>query len=256
MQVPISGSVDLTGKVAIVTGGAQGIGQAVCRALAREGASVVACDVLPLDKTIAQVQNQNSKANILGLTCDISKEDDVARAVDETMSKFGKIDIFVGNAAISGSVAGPGKDFLDIPLEEWDQVQKVNVRGTFIFCRAVWPIMKKQKSGKIVLIGSLSGKVGGVLYGPYYCATKGAIHSLTKWLAKNGAPHGILVNAIAPGPIRTPMGERAPFKDEMVPVGRLGQPEDIAEPVVFLASAASNFITGTVLDVNGGMLMD
>lgn len=256
MRAPISGPIDLNGKVAIVTGAARGVGQAVCKALAREGAKVVGCDVLPLNETIAQVQNQSPKAEVLGLICDISKEGDVAHVVDKTISQFGRIDILVGNAAISGKPTEPGKELLDIPLEEWDELQKVNVRGTMISCRAVWPVMEKQQSGKIILIGSLAAKVGGVLFGPYYCATKGAVQSFTKWLAKNGAPHGIYVNAICPGPIMTPMGKTAPFKDEMVCIGRLGEPEDIAEPVVFLASAASNFITGTVLDVNGGMLMD
>jgi len=256
MRAPISGPIDLSGKVAIVTGAAQGIGQAVCKSLIREGAKVVACDVLPLDETVAQVQNQSPKAEVLGLICDISKEDDVAHVVDKTMNQFGRIDILVGNAAISGSLGGPDKSFLDFPFEEWNKVQKVNVTGTMIFCRAVWTVMEKQQSGKIVLIGSLAAKVGGVLYGPYYCATKGAVQSLTKWLAKNGAPRGIYVNAICPGPVMTPMGKAAPFKDEMVCIGRLGEPEDIAEAVVFLASAASNWIIGTVLDVNGGMLMD
>ena len=116
--------------------------------------------------------------------------------------------------------------------------------------------MIKQGGGKVVCLGSIAGKIGGVLAGPDYCASKGGLHALVKSLAKRGASAGIYVNGIAPGPIRTPMTKDEPYKDDMVPLGRLGEPEDIAEAVVFLASPASNFITGTILDVNGGMLMD
>jgi 3-oxoacyl-[acyl-carrier protein] reductase len=256
MNIPIAGPADLRSKVSIVTGAAQGIGQAICRCMAREGSHIIACDIKPLEETVTQVQNQNSKIKIVPMRCDISDEGEVRQVVSKTFNEFGRIDIFVGNAAIAGSLGGPEKSVVGFPIEEWDHLQHVNVRGTIIFCLAVWPIMEKQRSGKIILIGSLAGKVGGVLYGPYYAATKGAIHTLTKWLAKNGAPRGIYVNAIAPGPILTPMGKAAPFKAEMVPLGRLGEPEDIAEPVIFLASDASNFITGTILNVNGGMLME
>lgn len=256
MRAPISGPIDLTGKAAIVTGAARGVGQATCLALAREGANVVACDVLPLDETVRKVETKYGQVKVVGLPCDISREDDVAQVVNYTINNFGRIDIFVGNAAIAGTITPPDKGFMDVPLEEWDDLQRVNARGVFICLRAVWPVMEKQKSGKIVLIGTLAVKVGGVLYGPYYAATKATIHTVGKWLAKRGATQGIYVNVIAPGPIATPMGKAAPFTDDMVPLGRLGEPEDIAEAIIFLASDASNFITGTVLDVNGGMLMD
>jgi len=104
-------------------------------------------------------------------------------------------------------------------------------------------------------MGSIAGRIGGILAGPHYCASKGGVHALVKAFAKRGAPAGIYVNGIAPGPVPTPMIAAEPYKDEMVPLGRLGQPEDIAEAVVFLSSQASHFITGQVLDVNGGMLM-
>ena len=256
MKASLSGPVNLTGKVAIVTGAGRGIGQAICKALAREGAKIAACDLISLDETIQQTKDLYKDSTIIGVNCDISIEKEVTQATKKVKDSFGRIDILVGNAAIAGSVTPDDKDFLDVPIEEWDILQKVNVRGTALCCRAVWPIMSAQQNGKIVLIGSLAAKVGGVLYGPYYAATKGAIHTFVKWIAKRGLRHGIYVNAISPGPIVTPMGSQAPFTNDMVPVGRLGQPEDIAEAVIFLVSDASNFITGTVLDVNGGMLMD
>jgi 3-oxoacyl-[acyl-carrier protein] reductase len=115
--------------------------------------------------------------------------------------------------------------------------------------------MVKQGGGKIVCLGSIGGRVGGVLAGPHYCASKGGVHAFVKWAAKNGASEGIYVNGIAPGPIVTPMIADKPYKDEMVLLGRLGHPDDIAEVAVFLCSQASNFITGNIIDVNGGMLM-
>jgi 3-oxoacyl-[acyl-carrier protein] reductase len=169
------------------------------------------------------------------------------------MKEFGKIDILVSNAGVMGKTGIPVEN---ISLRDWDFHLNINLKGSFLFCQAVWPIMIKQGRGKIICIGSIAGKIGGVLAGPDYCASKGGIHAMVKCLAKKGASSGIYVNAIAPGPLRTAMTKDEPYKDEMVPLGRLGEPEDIAEAILFLASSASNFITGTVLDVNGGLLMD
>jgi NAD(P)-dependent dehydrogenase (short-subunit alcohol dehydrogenase family) len=251
MKTPISGPVDLTGRVAIVTGGARGIGRATCITLAREGADVVVCDILPLAKTLAEIQKRNRKA--IGVKCDVTDPEEVTQVVDKTMHEFGKIDILVNNAGVMGKTGIPIEN---ISLRDWDFHLNINLKGAFLFCQAVWPILIKQGWGKIVCIGSIAGKIGGVLAGPDYCASKGGIHAMVKCLAKKGASSGIYVNAIAPGPIRTPMTQNEPYRDEMVPLGRLGEPEDIAEAVLFLASSASNFITGTILDVNGGILMD
>lgn len=250
MEAPISGPIDLGGKVAIVTGGSRGIGRATSIALAREGADIVACDVLPTDETVTAVKKQHRKA--LGLRCDITHKEEVSGVVDRTVGEFGRVDILVNNA---GVMAKTGTPIEDISLEDWDYHLSINLKGAFLFCQAVWPIMAKQESGKIVCIGSIAGKVGGVLAGPDYCASKGGVHTMVKWLAKKGTSLGIYVNGIAPGPIVTPMTKDEPYKAEMVPLGRLGRPEDIAEVVVFLASSASNFMTGNTLDVNGGMLM-
>jgi 3-oxoacyl-[acyl-carrier protein] reductase len=251
MKNQISGPIDLSGKVALVTGAARGIGAATCVALAREGAEIIACDILSLKDTLAKISKFQGKA--LGLKCDVSSPARVTATVKRALKEFGRIDILVNNAGVMGKTGIPIES---ITLQDWDFHLNTNLRGTFLFCQAVWPILLKQGGGKIVCLGSIAGKIGGVLAGPDYCASKGGIHAMVKCLAKRGASIGIYVNGIAPGPTRTPMTKNEPYKDEMVPLGRLGEPEDIAEAVVFLASAASNFITGTILDVNGGMLMD
>jgi len=251
MKFPISGPIDLTGKVAIVSGGARGIGQATCLALAREGADIVACDVLPMEDTVARIQKEGRKS--VGIKCDVSSSEQIRLTVDRTLKEFGRMDILVNNAGVMGKTGLPLEE---ITLRDWDFHLNINLKGTFFFCQAAWPIMTRQGGGKIVCVGSIAGKIGGVLAGPDYCASKGGIHALVKSLAKRGASTGIYVNGVAPGPIRTPMTKDEPYREDMVPMGRLGEPEDIAEAAVFLASPASNFITGTILDVNGGMLMD
>lgn len=250
MIAPISGPVDLTGKVAVVTGASRGIGRAICRALAREGSHVAALDVLPTDDTLSEITGMGGKA--VGLLCDLLNEGQVKKAIEQVVDLLGRIDILVNNAAILGDSQKP---FEDITTDEWDHLMAINLRGPFLITQAVWPYMRDQGGGKIVCLGSIAGRIGGLMAGPHYCASKGGIHAFIKWAAKNGIETGIYVNGIAPGPIATPMIENEPYKDEMVPLGRLGQPEDIAEAVVFLASQASNFITGNILDVNGGILM-
>ncbi|MCD6571217.1 MAG: SDR family oxidoreductase [Deltaproteobacteria bacterium] len=250
MIAPISGPIDLTDKVAIVTGASRGIGRATSVALAREGANIAACDVLPCEDTIADIQAVGRES--LDIQCDVLKKVDVQKAVDQVIHAWDRIDILVSNAAILGNSS---KELEEYTQEEWDLLLQTNLRGTFLMIQAVWPYMKKQGSGKVVCLGSIAGRIGGVLAGPHYCASKGGIHALVKWAAKKGERHGIYVNGIAPGPIATPMTINEPYKDEMVPLGRLGQPQDIAEVVVFLASQASNFITGNIIDVNGGILM-
>jgi 3-oxoacyl-[acyl-carrier protein] reductase len=246
----VSGPIDLTDKISLVTGASHGIGRAVADALAREGAHVAVCDVIPCTGTGADIKNRGK--DYLEISCDVSKKADVHDAVAKVIRKWGRIDILISNAGILGEY---DKELEDYAQEEWDQLIGINLKGTFLMTQAVWPHMKKQGSGKIVCMGSIAGRVGGVLAGPHYCASKGGIHAFVKWAAKNGMKYGISVNGVAPGPVATPMTEKEPYKDEMVPVGRLGQPQDIAEVVVFLASSASNFMTGNILDVNGGILM-
>ncbi|RJR18480.1 MAG: SDR family oxidoreductase [Desulfobacteraceae bacterium] len=249
-SAPLSGPIDLAGKSGIVTGAARGIGRAVCLSLAREGASVAACDILPCVDTVAEAASRGWP--VFEIPCDVSDMRSAKDAVDKAKKLMGSLDFLVNNAGILGR---SGKPIEDYGFDEWKQVLDINLNGTFIMTQAVWPYMRGQGRGKIVCIGSIAGRIGGLLAGPHYCASKGGIHAFVKWAAKNGALHGIYVNGIAPGPIETPMIENEPYGPEMVPLGRLGNPNDIAEAVVFLVSQASNFITGTILDVNGGMLM-
>lgn len=211
----------------------------------------MACgDVLDASETAAALSAMGAKA--MTLACDVRDGEQVTASVKRVVDAWGRIDILVCNAG----VLGDSRVSVDaLSAEEWDTVLDVNLRGQFLLTQAAWPHMVAQNSGKIVCMGSIAGRIGGILAGPHYCASKGGVHALVKALAKRGAPVGIYVNGIAPGPVATPMISAEPYKDEMVPLGRLGQPEDIAETVVFLASQASHFITGQVLDVNGGMLM-
>jgi 3-oxoacyl-[acyl-carrier protein] reductase len=250
MTAPISGQIDLTEKVAIVTGGSRGIGQATCIALAREGVHVAVCDVLPSEEMVKKISSKERET--LDIRCDISKKASVQKAVSQVIHAWGRVDILVNNAGVLGDSS---RQFEEYSEEDWDQLLQTNLRGTFFMTQAVWPYLTKQGGGKIICLGSIAGRIGGLLAGPHYCASKGGIHAFVKWAAKKGASLGIYVNGIAPGPILTPMTTNEPYKDDMVPLGRLGQPEDIAEVVVFLASQASNFITGNIIDVNGGILM-
>jgi len=250
MAAPISGPIDLTDKVAVVTGASRGIGQAIAFALAREGADVAVCDVLPTVDTLSGVEERGRKG--LGLVCDVHEVTQVKKAVKQIIDAWECIDILINNAAILGNSQ---KAIEEITIDEWDHLMETNLRGTFLMTQAVWPHMAGRGGGKIVCLGSVAGRIGGVLAGPHYCASKGGIHAFVKWAAKNGIKSDIYVNGIAPGPVATPMTANEPYKDEMVPLGRLGQPEDIAETAVFLASQASNYITGNIIDVNGGILM-
>jgi 3-oxoacyl-[acyl-carrier protein] reductase len=247
---PVSGPIDLKGKVAVVTGAARGIGGATCVALAREGADIAAVDVLNAERTAQEVEGLGRKA--LTAVCDIGSPEQVRATIEDMIQRLGKVDILVNNAAILGV---SNKAFEDYTPGEWDEILRINVRGPALVTQAVWPHMVRRGGGKIVCLGSIAGRIGGILAAGHYCASKGAIHAFVKWAAKKGAPQGIYVNGVAPGPIATPMIAGEGYTAEGIPLGRLGQPEDIAMAVVFLASQASNFITGQILDVNGGVLM-
>ncbi|MFH0872222.1 MAG: SDR family NAD(P)-dependent oxidoreductase [bacterium] len=242
----------LEGKVALVTGGGRGLGEAICRTLAREGAHIAVSDIRIADaERVANVIKQMGRKSI-AIKADVSMESEVKAMVAKTIEALGTIDILVNNAGIcyQGSVA-------EMPEEIWDKVLDVNLKGTFLCAREVMPILKQKKSGKIINLGSLAGQVGGLVVGANYSVSKAGVICFTKSLAKELAPFGINVNCIAPGVIDTEMTQPFP-REEMIktiPLKKLGEPQDVADSVLFLASQESKYITGQTISVNGGIFM-
>jgi 3-oxoacyl-[acyl-carrier protein] reductase len=240
--------------VALVTGAAQGIGKAISLLLAKHGADIVVSDVL-LEKateTAKEIEAMGRKA--MAVRVDVSKLGDVDQMVDAILKQFGKVDILVNNAGITRD-----KLILRMSEEDWDAVLNVNLKGTFNCTRAVVRHMAKQRYGKIVSIASVTGEMGNAGQ-VNYAASKAGVIGLTKTIAREFAQRGINVNAIAPGYIQTPMTDVLPEKvkedlKRLIPMDRLGQPGDVAEAVLFLVSDRSSYITGHVLNVNGGIYM-
>ncbi|MCB4790842.1 MAG: 3-oxoacyl-[acyl-carrier-protein] reductase [Elusimicrobia bacterium] len=245
----------LKDQVAIVTGGAQGIGKAVAESLANEGANVVICDINleQANKTAAEIKDKY-KIETLAVDGNVAKIDDCEKIVKVALDKFSKINILINNAGIT-------KDNLIMRMSdaEWDSVIAVNLKGIFNCTKAVSRTMMKQRSGRIVNIASVVGQMGNAGQANY-SASKGGVIALTKTCAREFSSRNILVNAIAPGFIRTAMtdalSEEAKKKlSELIPLSRLGEAQDVANAAVFLCTEDSSYITGQVLAVNGGMYM-
>jgi len=248
--------MNLVNKVAIVTGAGRGIGKAIAIALAREGANIIAIDVdiQTAEKVAKEIKSLDRQA--WAIQVDVSDSKEVNRMVQLVLKKFKRVDILVNNAAIirRGSIE-------DLKEDDWDRVIDVNLKGAFNCMKAVVRIMKKQRYGKIINISSIAGKMGDLASAPCYGASKAGMTCLAKSLARELAPYNINVNVVAPHAIKTDMSKE--WSEEKrkniianIPLGRMGEPEDIAEAVVFLVSDKAKFITGEVLDVNGGCLMD
>jgi len=246
----------MTDRVAIVTGAATGIGKAAAEELASRGAHAVIADIDTKggEAAAAELRAKGLAASYLRL--DIGKVDDIRRGVREAVERFSRIDILVNNAGLYSTVPIP-----EMSEAEWDRVVGVNLKGTFFLSKEVLAHMVGRRYGKIVNIASLAGKRGGVTSGVNYGASKAGVISLTKYLATYAAPYGINVNAVVPGFAETKMFRmNSPEKIEAllktIPLGRVAKPEELAKVIAFLASDDASYVTGEIMDVNGGIHMD
>ena len=244
--------MNLTDRVAIVTGAGQGIGEAIAMRLAGAGANIAVVDLNleQAEKTAARVRETGRKS--LAVHCDVSKSADVGAMRDAVLGEFGCIDILVNNAAITGK----NVPMLDIEEDEWDHIITVDLKSVYLCCRAVLPHMIGRGYGKIVNVASIAGKEGNPGLVPYSTAKAGVI-GLTKALAKEVVTKGIYVNAVAPAVIETPIlktltEQQISYMTSRIPMGRVGKPEEVAAVIHFLASDDSSFVTAQCYDVSGG----
>jgi 3-oxoacyl-[acyl-carrier protein] reductase len=245
-------STDLSGRTALVTGAAQGLGRCIAKSLAAAGAKVACIDVNAesLAGTVAEIRAAGGAAE--PLACDVTQSERVGEVVDQVLAMWGKLDILVNNAGVTrDNVIVRMKD------EQWDLVLNINLRGTFLFTRAAARPMMKARGGRIINVASVSGLMGNPGQ-VNYSASKAGVIGLTRTVARELASRNITVNAVAPGFIATDM--TAKLGEEMlqairkeIPLGRLGEPQDVADAVLFLASDAAAFITGHILTIDGGL---
>jgi len=246
----------LAGKAALVTGGSRGIGRAIAIAFAREGACV-ALTYKDREKDAAGVVRllEQEGRTALALKLEAGSRTDMQRILGEVTSRWGKLDILVNNAGYLQQ-----KPFEEITDDDWNYTIDVNLKSVFLGSQLVAPIFKRQKAGNIINITSVGGQTGGT-QAPHYAAAKAAVISLTKSFARLLSPYHVQVNAIAPGFIRTDMYDdiRTRVSEEsiysQIPLGRVGEPEDVAAAALFLASPEGNYVTGHVLNVNGGLFL-
>lgn len=249
---------DLNNKVALITGGAAGLGAAAAKAFLDEGCRVAIVDISAelLAKTVDELGAGSER--LIAIQADVSQEEDVKRYVQETLDAFGTIDIFFNNAGIEGKVA----PIVEQRVEDFDRVMAVNVRGAWLGLKYVLPVMYEQRSGSVINSSSIGGLVSGPMPVSPYVTSKFAVHGLTRVVANEAAAYQVRVNSVHPSPVNTQMmrsleqGSGASQEDitKGIPLGRYAESEDVANMVVFLASDKSSFVTGSQFRVDGGML--
>ncbi|MGH9325972.1 MAG: SDR family NAD(P)-dependent oxidoreductase [Terriglobia bacterium] len=246
-------------QVALITGASSGIGRATAEAFARAGASVLVNyhkNQKGAEEAVKEIGKMGREA--VALQADVTRSAEVTKIVDATLKKWGRIDILVNNA---GDLLAR-RMLADMSEEYWDQIMALNLKSAFLCAHAVWKHMAERKQGSIINVASISGRNGGGPGTTAYAAAKGGMITYTKGLAKELAPYGIRVNAVAPGVIATPYHERYSPPEVFqkfiagIPLGRAGTSEEVADVILFLASPAARYMTGETVEVNGGMLMD
>jgi 3-oxoacyl-[acyl-carrier protein] reductase len=245
-------------RVALVTGAAQGIGFGVADRLATLGHHVVLLDRDAASLAVAAKEFGDKGYSVSSLECDVASDAFARDAISDVEKRFGRLDILINNAGISPSHGGYSQLVEDVPLEEWDRVLAVNLTGTFSMCRHALPLMKAGKWGRIVNFSSQGGRMRSLLSGAHYAATKAGLIGFTRVLAGQVGANGITANCIAPGRIDTEQSRSFGDTDtylNQLPVGRFGEAADIASGVEYLVSEGAGFVTGTVLDINGGFYM-
>jgi len=250
--------LERTDRVAIITGAGRGIGAECAKKLAEAGADVVL--VSRTKSELEQVAKQiklNNEVQVLTQVCDIINIEAIENVIKNVIQRFGRIDILINNAGINQNVK-----VLNMTAESWDHIIEVNLKGTFLFTKEVIPIMIKQKYGRIINLSSIAGQTGCLLYGgAHYTASKAGIIGFSRQLVKEVSSYGITVNCIAPGMISTKMWSDSESNDkqkqllENIPCKRFGRPEEVAALICFISSQEAGYITGEVININGGVYM-
>lgn len=253
--------MELKGKVAIITGGGGALGGTMAQVFAQRGARLIICDIDEQKAQNVVDTVREARGAAISVVADVSDFEQVKVMVDKGLQAYGRIDILVNNAGTNGRRDHRKKTIVELDKSDWDRVLAINLTSVFNCSKIVIPIMLEAKYGNILNISSLAGKVGGLINGVHYVASKAGMIGITKALAREYASEGIRVNTLCLGRIATPQNLSVPDQFQQIlikqiPLGRLGTPKEVAEAAAFLVSDASSYITGATLDVNGGWLMD
>ncbi|NLG29466.1 MAG: SDR family oxidoreductase [Chloroflexi bacterium] len=243
--------IDLSGQTALITGGAGGIGRACALTLAQAGARIAVADI-----NLPGAQETVAASGGVALRCDLADPADAVRMARDASDALGGIDILINNAGIIAYCDG----IQAVSVEAWDRLLDVNLRAPYLLSRELIQSMKARRNGRIVNFSSMAARSGAIDAGLHYACSKAGLIGLTRTLAKEGGPYGITVNALAPGiiasePVKRQVGDREQEYAARIPLRRLGEPQDVANAVLFLVSPLASYITGVVLDINGGMYM-